>query len=104
MRVISYGHVICEALTSGCPVLISDQTPWQDLEADGIGWDIPLRETERFRSVLQRCVDGEDEWFAPMSKRDFEYAVRRASDPEAINANRELLRVASAWLTDIHRA
>ena len=28
----NYGHVIIEALISGCPAIISDQTPWQDLQ------------------------------------------------------------------------
>jgi hypothetical protein len=32
----NYGHVISEALASGCPVVISDQTPWRNLEAEGI--------------------------------------------------------------------
>src|ERR1019366_6035225 len=34
----NFGHVICEALLAGCPVLISDQTPWRDLEKRGAGW------------------------------------------------------------------
>ena len=92
----NYGHVICEALASGCPVLISDQTPWRNLEAEGVGWDIPLGETERFRSVLQQCVDGDGEWFAALSKRAMSYAAKRTSDPETIDANRELFRMACA--------
>jgi glycosyltransferase involved in cell wall biosynthesis len=93
----NYGHVICEALASGCPVLISDQTPWRNLEAEGVGWDIPLGEMERFRSVLQQCVDGDGEWFAALSKRAMNYAVKRASDPKTIEANRELFQGAFAW-------
>jgi len=93
----NYGHVISEALASGCPVLISDQTPWRNLEADGIGWDIPLGETERFRSVLQQCVDSDAEWFMALSKRAMDYAAKRASAPETIDANRELFQSAFAW-------
>jgi glycosyltransferase involved in cell wall biosynthesis len=93
----NYGHVICEALAAGCPVLISDQTPWRNLEAAGVGWDIPLGETQRFRSVLQQCVDGDDEWFAALSKRAVDYAVRHASNPEIIDANRKLIQAALAW-------
>ena len=93
----NYGHVICEALASGCPVLISDQTPWRNLETEGVGWDIPLGETERFRSVLQQCVDGDDEWFAALSKRAMNYGAKRASDPKTIDANRKLFQRAFAW-------
>lgn len=38
----NYGHVIAESLSAGTPVLISDQTPWQDLVKDNLGWDLPL--------------------------------------------------------------
>jgi glycosyltransferase involved in cell wall biosynthesis len=93
----NYGHVICEALSAGCPVLISDQTPWRNLEAEGVGWDIPLGEAERFRSILQQCVDGDDEWFTALSKRAAEYAAKRASAPETIDANRRLFQTAFAW-------
>jgi glycosyltransferase involved in cell wall biosynthesis len=92
----NYGHVISEALASGCPVVISDQTPWRNLEAEGIGWDIPLNEPERFRSVLQLCVDGGNEWFTALSKRAMDYAAQRASNPETINANRRLFEMAFA--------
>jgi glycosyltransferase involved in cell wall biosynthesis len=93
----NFGHVIAEALLAGCPVLTSDRTPWRNLEAAGVGWDIPLSDTERFRFVLQQCVDGDDEWFAALSQRAMEYAAERASDPEIIDANRELFQRAFAW-------
>jgi glycosyltransferase involved in cell wall biosynthesis len=93
----NYGHVIWEALAAGCPVLISDQTPWRNLEAEGVGWDIPLGETERFRSALQQCVDGDDEWYAALSTRAMNYAAKRTSDPKIIDANRALFQTALAW-------
>jgi glycosyltransferase involved in cell wall biosynthesis len=96
----NYGHVIGEALAWGCPVLISDQTPWRNLEAEGVGWDIPLNETERFRSVLQKCVNADDECQAALSKRAINFAIKRATDPETINANRRLFQRASNWPTN----
>ncbi|HBI22280.1 MAG TPA: group 1 family glycosyltransferase, partial [Legionella sp.] len=38
----NYGHVIAESMSVGTPVLLSDQTPWQNLEDDRLGWDLPL--------------------------------------------------------------
>jgi glycosyltransferase involved in cell wall biosynthesis len=90
----SFGHVIGEAMASGCPVLISDRTPWRNLEAEGVGWDIPLHETERFRSVLQQCVDGDSEWLAALSSRAQDYAVKRARDPITIEPTRKLFKLA----------
>ncbi|MBP9727404.1 MAG: glycosyltransferase [Gammaproteobacteria bacterium] len=44
----NYGHVIAESLSVGTPVLLSDQTPWRNLEADGLGWDLPLHQPNAF--------------------------------------------------------
>lgn len=41
----NFGHSIVEAWAHGCPVLISDRTPWRDLESKGVGWDWPLDQT-----------------------------------------------------------
>ena len=53
----NFGHVFIEAWAAGLPVIISDQTPWRDLEVKGIGWDIPLRDIDGWLQVLQRCVE-----------------------------------------------
>ncbi|MDD3182167.1 MAG: glycosyltransferase [Alphaproteobacteria bacterium] len=53
----NFGFVILEALLAGCPILLSDKTPWQHIEEQGAGWTLPLDEVEQFRAVLQRCID-----------------------------------------------
>jgi glycosyltransferase involved in cell wall biosynthesis len=53
----NYGYVVLEALIAGCPVLLSDRTPWRNLKERGVGWDLPLDQPERFRAVLQGCVE-----------------------------------------------
>jgi len=53
----NFGHVIFEALACGRPVLLSDQTPWQEVEDYGVGWCTPLSDTERWTAILQKCVD-----------------------------------------------
>lgn len=69
----NFGHVIAEALAAGCPVLLSDQTPWRGLEEKGIGWDISLAEPERFQAVLNRCVAMEQAEFESWSRRARQY-------------------------------
>jgi len=56
----SYGHAIVEAMLAGCPVLISDQTPWRRLQEKRVGWDIPLTAPELFERALQTCIDMDD--------------------------------------------
>lgn len=38
----NYGHAILESFMNGCPVVISNRTPWLGLEKKNIGWDLPL--------------------------------------------------------------
>ena len=50
----NYGHVIAESLTAGTPVLISDNTPWRNLLADGFGWDINLEQMDSFVEIIDK--------------------------------------------------
>jgi len=63
----SFGHVIVEALAAGCPLIISDTTPWQRLEEKGIGWDIPLDDVGRWREILNLCLNMDDVTYRKMS-------------------------------------
>ncbi len=77
----SFGHAITEAMHAGCPVLISDQTPWRELEAKRAGWDLPLSRPDRFTDVIGRCVDmtqGELETWSAGARA---YAAEIAADP-----------------------
>lgn len=40
----NFGHVIFESLVAGTPVIISDKTSWQNIDASQVGWVIPLEE------------------------------------------------------------
>lgn len=53
----NFGHAIVEALRAGCPVLISDQTPWRNLQEKHVGWDLPLTSAILFKNALQACID-----------------------------------------------
>ncbi|MBT3654725.1 MAG: glycosyltransferase [Alphaproteobacteria bacterium] len=48
----NFGHVIHEAVQAGCVLLLSDQTPWQDLSENQVGWALPLSNKQRFVDVL----------------------------------------------------
>ena len=53
----NYGHVIAESLAVGTPVLISDRTPWKNLEKRKLGWDLPIdsADTEKlFLNALKK--------------------------------------------------
>lgn len=56
----NFGHAIFEALAVGCPVLISDQTPWTNLRSKKAGVELPLANQSRFTEVIQEFVDMQD--------------------------------------------
>lgn len=53
----NFGHVIAEALASGCLPIISDQTPWNDINHYGTGWAISLADDDCFKNVIQEVVN-----------------------------------------------
>ena len=52
----NFGHAIFDAMEVGLPVLISDQTPWRDLERLGAGWSLPLADDDRFSATIDRLA------------------------------------------------
>ena len=53
----NFSYTVLESLQAGIPVLISDQTPWRDLEAQGIGWDLDLVTRQPWLDALQILID-----------------------------------------------
>lgn len=86
----NYGHVIHEALMAGCPIIVSDQTPWKNLEDTGIGWDISLDYPEIFTSTIQNCINMDPERFAELSSNAANYAIKRSNDQTQISATKKL--------------
>ncbi|MFZ4856342.1 MAG: glycosyltransferase family 4 protein [Desulfuromonadaceae bacterium] len=86
----NFGHVIIEALLEGCPILLSDQTPWRDLEDKGIGWDLSLECPDKFRDILQRCVNMDNIEFSNLSLQTKTYALNIVNDPLSLEQNRNL--------------
>jgi glycosyltransferase involved in cell wall biosynthesis len=71
----SFGFVILEAMLAGCPVLISDQTRWRDLQQNGVGWDLPLSRPDLMRERLQQCIAMDAAAHRCMSDRARELAL-----------------------------
>lgn len=92
----NFGHVILEALVEGCPVLVSDQTPWRGLAARGAGWDLPLDRPEAFCAALERCAAMDAAEYDRLSRGAAEYGRRVAADPGPERENAALFRAAAA--------
>jgi glycosyltransferase involved in cell wall biosynthesis len=91
----NFGHAILEALRAGCPVLISDRTPWRELERRTAGWDVPLADTPRFVAILQRLVDMDQPEWARWSTGARDAAREFLRAPDLVERSRALFREAA---------
>lgn len=48
----NYGHVIFEALASGCVPIVSDRTPWNWIQKYGSGYILPLGNKQEYAKVI----------------------------------------------------
>jgi len=81
----NFGHSIVEAWAHGCPVLISDRTPWRDLEAKGIGWDWALEQETWHEGLTQALALNPEQWTekSEASRAFFSDHVRSAESERA---------------------
>jgi len=86
----NYGHVIVDPLSVGTPVLISDQTPWRNLEADGLGWDIPLDDMTEFVNILESITFQNCDEKYRIRQYVRQKALERLSNTGVLEANRQL--------------
>ncbi|MES2732317.1 MAG: glycosyltransferase family 4 protein [Bacteroidota bacterium] len=70
----NFGHAIFEAMSAGRPVIISDRTPWKDLETKKVGWDIPLDKPEAFVEIIQQCCQMGQAEYNSLSIAAWEFA------------------------------
>jgi glycosyltransferase involved in cell wall biosynthesis len=70
----NFGHAIFESLSCGRPVLISDQTPWQQLATQQAGWDLPLSAPEKFVVVLEQLAACNQSEFDIYAKAAWQFA------------------------------
>jgi glycosyltransferase involved in cell wall biosynthesis len=86
----NYGHVIPEALTAGVPVLISDQTPWRDLDQQGVGFVLSLSDERCFAEVIHSQAELDNSTRYTQRKKAQTYARRISTDNSAVVKNREM--------------
>ncbi|MDF2545689.1 MAG: hypothetical protein K0R93_587 [Anaerosolibacter sp.] len=82
----NFGHVISEAMIGGCPVIVSDQTPWRNLEKIGVGWDVEISNAKKYVQILQYLVNINGDKYKEISSRAFEYGKLNSTNSENINA------------------
>lgn len=90
----NFGHAIIEAFNAGCLVLISDQTPWRDLENQGVGWDVALERTDEFANIIHEIADMDNAVFQESSQRARVFGQSLLRSKNDIEANQNLFYLA----------
>lgn len=65
----NYGFVFAEALAAGTLLIISDQTPWRNLQDQQLGWDLPLDDMPAFVRAVEELATMSAAQFATLSAR-----------------------------------
>lgn len=78
----NFGHVFIEALAAGCPLIISDRTPWLDLQAKEVGWDIALEKPEGWQEIINYCINVGNVNYSNLSKSSRNFALDWLSKSE----------------------
>lgn len=88
----NFGHVISEALIGGCPVIISDQTPWRNMRKYEAGYDINLRNEKEFINSVQKFINMDNSEYEKTSRNAFNLGKKLLANDEDINKSIELFQ------------
>lgn len=88
----NFGHAIVEAMLNGCIPVISDQTPWQDLEKNGVGWDIALTDKPAFIAAVKKCAGMDEVDFKTQSIKIQSFAIKKTTSFDTIKAYEQLFK------------
>jgi glycosyltransferase involved in cell wall biosynthesis len=86
----NFGHVILESMSSGTPILISNTTPWRNLEKFGVGWDISLKSPDAFTAAIEKAASINQNDFKKLRITVREYAEKFTNDDSILYRTRKL--------------
>lgn len=69
----NFGHVIVEAMQAGLVPIISDQTPWLNLDDINVGWDIPLSNEKLYVKAIEQLYEISSEEYTKKSLAIMKY-------------------------------
>ncbi|WP_282039384.1 glycosyltransferase family 4 protein [Saccharicrinis aurantiacus] len=86
----NFGHVILESLSTARPVLISDQTPWRNLEQEKCGYDLDLNNKSAYTNALNSLLNMEQDSFNIWCDGARKRAVQFVENKDLVEGYREL--------------
>jgi len=87
----NYGHSIVESLLCGCSVLISDRTPWSDIQEFNAGYALSLSEPKTFASKIESLSEMDEESFLILRENATKYIEGKLNVSEILESYKTLL-------------
>jgi len=89
----NFGHIILESLQAARPVIISNLTPWKNLEAQHCGYDLPLNNKQTFADVIESVAAINQQAFDNLCKSSFDFAHNFSANTADLNANKVMFGI-----------
>jgi glycosyltransferase involved in cell wall biosynthesis len=90
----NYGYVIYESLQCGCPILLSkNTTPWDDLEAAGVGYNIKLNDIKVWVDKIRYFKDMSHTNRKNISNNCLQYIQKKYDINNIINENKQIFKL-----------
>jgi glycosyltransferase involved in cell wall biosynthesis len=89
----NFGHAILEGFMAGCPVIISDQTPWKDLKTKKVGWDIDISDASNATLIFEKASQMSNEEYSIYSRNAKQFSREFSENPELLMLNLHLFKV-----------
>ncbi|MBK5500710.1 glycosyltransferase family 4 protein [Peribacillus sp. TH14] len=86
----NFGHVIQEAFLAGCPVIISNKTPWVGLKDLQVGFDIPLEQQDDYFSAIKHYLLMDSNDYKNASLKAIEYGMEKVRNQGSIMEHIEM--------------
>jgi glycosyltransferase involved in cell wall biosynthesis len=88
----NFGYVFLEAMAAGCPLIISDRTPWLNLQEKKLGWDLPLENPEEWLKVLNKCIQMDELNYSKLSANARNFACEWLQNSEIEESTLRMLQ------------
>jgi len=86
----NYGHVIVEALTAGCGLIISTNTPWRELKHANVGYDINLKNQNEFDQAIDKLYLLNQEEYNKIRNNCYEYINNEILKQNAVQLTKNM--------------
>ncbi|HHB94206.1 MAG TPA: glycosyltransferase [Campylobacterales bacterium] len=80
----NFGHAIVEAMQVGLIPLISNKTPWQDLESFTAGFSLSLENPDSFSTAIRKVAQFDNEEFLIVSENVKKYITQKVNSDETL--------------------